>query len=241
MAEEATKSMAEVATTTPTQVISSARNIFVSADRWLTHLPVMAKCNIFNGSNIILWEKTVQAALKPRKLVHHLSEEGPSEHHPDFQKWLVEEEFVFAWLLDSIAPEHMSRYASYDTSKQLWDAIKRGHSKRGNKAKIIDLIIKSCNLKQGERSVLAYSNELRDIHNELDHCHPQSTDPLARAREATNRLYQFLQGLRPEFEIVRSQLFNRDEEPTFDEAITKVMQEESRLQALKVQLKGLPM
>ena len=116
MAEEATKSMAKVATTTttPTQVIPSARNIFVSADRWLTHLPVMAKCNIFNGSNIILWEKTVQAALKPRKLVHHLSEEGPSEHHPDFQKWLVEEEFVFAWLLDSIAPEHMSRYASYD-------------------------------------------------------------------------------------------------------------------------------
>ena len=237
MAEDATKS-AEVATATTTQVTSSARNVFVSADRWLTHLPVMAKCNVFNGSNIILWEKTVQAALKPRKLIQHLSEEGPLEHHPDFQKWLVEEEFVFAWLLDSIAPEHMSRYASYDTSKQLWEAIRRGHSKQGNKAKIIDLIIKSYNIKQGERSVLVYSNELRDIHSELDHCHPQSTDSLARAREATNRLCQFLQGLRPEFEIVRSQLFNRDEEPTFDEAITKVMQEESRLQALKGTIEG---
>ena len=149
MAEDATKSSAKVATTTTTQVTSSARNVFVSANRWLTHLSVMAKCNVFNGRNIIMWEKTVQAALKPRKLIHHLSEEGPSEHHPDFQKWLVEEEFVFAWLLNSIAPEHMSRYASYDTSKQLWEAIRRGHSKRGNKAKIIDLIIKSYNLKQG--------------------------------------------------------------------------------------------
>ena len=108
MAEEAAKSMAEEATTTTTQVTSSARNIFVSADRWLTHLPVMAKCNVFNGSNVILWEKTVQAALRPRKLIYHLSEEVSSEHHPDFQRWLVEEEFVFAWLLDSIAPEHVS-------------------------------------------------------------------------------------------------------------------------------------
>ena len=51
-------------------------------------------------------------------------------------------------------------------------------------------------------------------------------------------LYQFLQGLRPKFEIVRSQIFNRDKEPTFDEAITKVMQEESRLQALKGTIEG---
>ena len=220
-----------------TTVASSARTFSVSTDRWLTHLPVVAKCNIFNGSNLILWERTVQAALKPRKLIHHLSEEGPPEQHTDFQKWVMEE-FVFAWLLDSIAPEQMVRYASYDTSKQLWEAIRRSHSKRGNKAKIIDLIIKSYTLKQGEKDVLTYSNELRDIHTELDHCYPISTDPVARAREATNRLCQFLQGLRPEFEIVRSQLFNRDEEPTFDEAVTKVMQEESRLQALKGVIEG---
>ena len=154
----------------------------------------MVKCNVFNGSNIILWEKMAQAALRPGKLIHHLSEEGPSEHHSDFQMWLVEEEFAFAWLLDSIAPEHMSRYASYDTSKQLWEAIRRGHSKRGNKAKIIDLIIKSYNLKQGERSVLAYSNELRDIHSELDHYHPQSTDPLAKLEKQLTSSASFFKG-----------------------------------------------
>ena len=114
------------------------------------------------------------------------------------------EEFVFAWLLDSIASEQMARYASYDTSKQLWEAIRRSHSKRGNTAKFIDLIIKSYTLKQREKDVLTYSNELRDIHAELDHCYPSSTDLVARAREATNWLCQFFQGLRPEFEIVKS-------------------------------------
>ena len=84
----------------------------------------------------------------------------------------MEEEFVFAWLLDSIASEQMARY---DTSKQFWEAIRRSHSKRGNKAKIIDLIIKSYTLKEGEKDVLIYSNELIDIHVELDHYYPIST------------------------------------------------------------------
>ena len=230
--------MAEEVPQTPTKVTSSVRNITVSTDRWLTHLPVIAKCNIFNGHNLILWERTVQAALKPRQLIHHLSEDCPSEDHQNFQKWVMEEEFVFAWLLDSIAPEQMARLIAYDTSKKVWEAIRRSHSKRGDKARIIDLIIKSYTLKQGDGDILIYSNKLRDIHTELDHCYPQSTDSVARAREATNRLCQLLQGLRPEFEMVRSQLYNREEEPTFDEAVTKLMQEESRLQVLKGAIEG---
>ena len=174
---------------------------------------------------------TIQAALKPRRLLHLLSEDYPSEDHPNFQKCVTEEEFVFG-------PEQLSRFIAYDTSKKLREKIRRSHSKRGEKAKIIDLIIKSYNIKQGDRSVLTYSNELRDIHTELDYCHPQSTDPVARAREDTNHLCQLLQGLRSEFEMVRSQLFNREEEPTFDEAVTKLIQEESRLQALKGTVEG---
>ena len=32
----------------------------------------------------------------------------------------MEEEFLFSWLLDSISPEHMARFVSYDTAKGLW-------------------------------------------------------------------------------------------------------------------------
>ena len=217
---------------------SSGRNVSISTDRWLTHLPTIAKCNIFNGQNLILWERTIQAALKPRKLIHHLQENCPTEDDPNYQRWVMEEEFVFAWLLDSISPEYMASFISYDTAKGLWEAIRRSYSKKGNKAKIIDLISRSYNLKQGEKDILTYSNELRTIHAELDHCYQQSSDPTARTREATNRLCQLLQGLRLDFETVRSQLYNRDEEPTFDEAVSKLIQEESRLQALKGEVEG---
>ena len=193
---------------------SSGQNISISTDRWLTHLPTIAKCNIFNGNNLILWERTIQAALKPRKLIHHLHENCPTEEDPNYQRWVMEEEFVFAWLLDSISPAYMTSFISYDTAKGLWEAIRRSHSKKGNKAKIIDLISRSYTLKQGDKDILSYSNELREIHTELDHCCPQSTDPIARTREATNWLCQLLQGLRLDFETVRSQLYNREEEPT---------------------------
>ena len=210
------------------QVESSlGRNIAISSDQWLTHLLVLAKCNSFNGNNLILcqgtpfwvfslphlkkknlilWERAIQAALKPRKLIHHLSEDCSSEDNPNFPRWVMEEEFVFAWLVDSIAPEQIGKFMSYDTSRGLWEAIRRSHSKLGDKAKVIDLISRSYSLKQGDKDILTYSNELRTIHTELDYFWPQSTDPVAQAREATCRLCQLLLGLRPEFEVVRSQI-----------------------------------
>ena len=205
---------------------------------WLTHLPVFAKCNHFNGNNLLAWEHTVQTALRLRKLGHHLTEDSPNEEHVDFMKWTIEEEFVFAWLLDSLAPEQQAQFISCDTSRKLWESIRRNHSKQGDKSKIIDLISKSFSIKQGDKDVISYSNELRAIYHKLDHCYPLSTDRVARDREATTRLCIFLQGLRPEFEIIRSQLFNREAEPTFDEAISKVKGEESRLKALQIHIES---
>ena len=234
MAEESTRS----ATSQENQEILSGGGAIIPAEKWYTHLPIIAKCNVFNGNNLYLWERTVQAALKPRKLIHHLTENCPPESSPRFMHWVIGEELVFAWLLDSLAPEQNARYITYDTSRKLWEAVRRDHSKGEDRMKIINLYIKSFSLQQGEKDVLTYSNELRDIFNDLDHCRPPSTDPRARAYEATNRLCQFLQGLRPEFELVRSQLYNREEEPTFDQAVSKVMQEESRLNSLKGVVEG---
>ena len=205
----------------------------IPADKWLSNLPIVAKCNVFNGNNLYLFERNVQAVLKPQKLFYHLSEDSPLEDDPNFMRWIQEEEIVFAWLLDSLSPEQNARYVTYDTSRLLWEAISRNHWKRDDRQKIIDLYVKSFTLQQGDRDVLTYSNELRAVFNDLDHCRPPSTDPVARAYEATNRLCQFLQGLRPEFELIRSQLYNREVEPTFDQAVSKVMQEESRLNSLR--------
>ena len=225
--------MAEESSMSSQATASMAGKFAIPADKWLSNLPIVAKCNVFNGNNLYLWERNVRAVLKPQKLLSHLTDDCPPEDNPNFMRWIQEEEIVFAWLLDSLSPEQNARYVTHDTSKLWWEAISRNHSKRDDRHKIIDLYIKSFTLQQGDRDVLTYSNELRAVFNDLDHCRPPSTDSIARAYEATNRLCQFLQGLRPEFELIRSQLYNREIEPTFDQAVSKVMQEESRLHSLR--------
>ena len=111
----------------------------IPADKWLSNLPIVAKCNVFNGNNLYLWERNVRAVLKPRKLLSHLTDDCPPENDPNFMRWIQEEEIVFAWLLDSLSPEQNARYVTYDTSKLLWEAISRNHSKRDDRQKIIDL------------------------------------------------------------------------------------------------------
>ena len=141
-------------------------------------------------------------ALKSRKLIDHLNENYPPEDHPNFSRWAMEEEVVLAWLLDSIAPDQLGKFISYDTSKKLWEAIRRSHSKRGDKAKIIDLISRSNSLWQGVKDIETYSNELKAIYVVHDYSWPQYSDPTAQVREATCRPCQLLLALRLEYEMV---------------------------------------
>ena len=48
-----------------------------------------------------------------------------------------------------------------------------------------------------------------------------------------DRVYRLLQGLRPEFENLRSLLCNRENPITFDDAASQLIEEESRLQEMK--------
>ena len=48
-----------------------------------------------------------------------------------------------------------------------------------------------------------------------------------------DRVYKLLQGLRPEFEGIRGQLYNRENPLTFDNAVSQLMTEESCLQEMK--------
>ena len=141
----------------------------ISTDKWLTHLPLMARCNVFNGNNLILWERAIQAALQPRQLMRHLTETAPPATDPRFRQWVIKEEFVFGWILDSLAPQQVGKFMAYETAKGLWDAIRISHSKAGDKSRIFDLIARSYELRQGDKDILPHSSELRDIHTELDH------------------------------------------------------------------------
>ena len=110
--------------------------------------------------------------------------------------------------------------------------MQKHHSKSKDRSRIGFLLNKGATLKQGERSVSEYSGEVLEIYDELDYYRP----PIATTnfdQVQQDRTYHFLQGLRPEFEGIRSQLYNREVELPFEDTISAALREESRMLELK--------
>ena len=129
--------------------------------------------------------------------------------------------------------ELANRFIEYETVKDVWDAVHKYHSKKNDRSKIAQLVSRSCALQQGEKSVLTYANELSDIYRELDYYRPLAHNSVEWEYILMDRVYRLLQGLRSEFEGIRGQLLSREAPLSFDNTITQLLNEESRLQEQK--------
>ena len=145
----------------------------------------------------------------------------------------MEDEVLYTWLLDSKTAELANRFIEYETAKEIWDAAHKYHSKKNDRAKITQSAIRVGSLQQGDKSLLAYANELSAIYSELDHYRPPAHDSVDREYILTDRVYRLLTGLRPEFENIRSQSCHRESPLSFEDAISQLIGEESRLQEMK--------
>ena len=109
----------------------------------------------------------------------------------------------------------------------MWDTVHKYHSKKNDRSKIAQLVNKASILQQGEQSILRYANELITIFSEIDHYRPRVHSIGGKDYILMDRVYKLLQGLRPKFEGIRSQLYNRENPLTFDDAVSQLMSEES--------------
>ena len=209
-------------------------NTFPAVDRWLTQLPVVAPRSQFNGHNLYLWEMVVDQALSPRSLLPHLTQDAPLPTDPRFKRWIVEEQTVRSWLLDSMSTDYFQKFIEYKTAKGIWEAVHKFYSKKNDSSKISALVSRANSLQQGDKSVMEYANELSSIYNELNFYRPPQYSTLQWEYTVQDRIYHLLEGLRPEFEGLRSQLYNSGISNSFDDIVAAVVREEGRLQQMKV-------
>ena len=87
--------------------------------------------------------------------------------------------------------------------------------------------------KQGDSSIQDYYSALNPLWDELALLEPKwvamEDIELRQKQMEQDRLFQFLFGLRPEFEQVRSSLLHRSIFPPIEDVITEITQEETRL------------
>ncbi|XP_078431084.1 uncharacterized protein LOC144702933 [Wolffia australiana] len=184
---------------------------------------------MFTGFNLLQWRQYVQITLKGR-LMNHLLEDGPSRTDPKYYDWLDVEGVVHRWLLDSISPSVKGEFMSLESARAVWEAVLESHSKKHNIATLYELVHRAANLSQGDRSIMEYSTELISLWNEIDYYMPPDPHSVDRQYILQLRVFQFLMGLNPEYEVVRAQLIHRETGPTFKDALHSVRVEESRFQ-----------
>ncbi|XP_078437631.1 uncharacterized protein LOC144708251 [Wolffia australiana] len=161
--------------------------------------------------------------------MRHLTGDGPPVTDPAYYDWLDVEGVVQRWLLDSIAPNIKGEFLSLASARAVWEATLNSHSKRNNIAILYELVHRAANFRQGDRTVLEYSNKLSSLWNEIDHYMPSEVNSVERGYTLQLRVFQFLMGLNPEYEPLRGQLIHREKMLTYQDALRSV-RIESRFQ-----------
>ncbi|GAV60592.1 UBN2_3 domain-containing protein, partial [Cephalotus follicularis] len=145
----------------------------------------------FNGTNYLPWFKACMLSVRATKLVKYLTGSTPRPTVGNDEKWLCEDALVMSWLLNSIEPTLSPKQAQ--------------------------------GMRQGELSLATYYSTLTHLWQQLDtyRTHkPSIPEELVTYQKDTEneRVYEFLVGLRPEFDQIRVQVLGRVLFPTLREA-----------------------
>jgi hypothetical protein len=137
---------------------------------------------------------------------------------------------IVAWLLASMSPTVSKRVEAMCTSSQMWRTLSNIYSRRGNVMIMMEIQGKADAVKQAGRPVEQYASELQYLWEELDHYAPlQMYDP--RDAQAVHkwvedrRVTHFLRSRRATF-------CHQENLPTMDEAVSAMIDEESRLRVM---------
>jgi len=123
------------------------------------------------------------------------------------------------------------------TAAQIWRTLSNMYSRKGNVMVMMEIQSKADAVKQAGRSVEQYASELQYLWGELDHYAPLSMRDPQDAHDVQKwvedrRVTQFLKNLDPEFESRRVAFCHQDSLPTMEEAVSAMVNEESRLRVM---------
>ncbi|KAI9178083.1 hypothetical protein LWI28_022537 [Acer negundo] len=104
--------------------------------------PLGSYCSVkLNHDNYLLWKNMVLPVIRgnrmeefitgakqcPHEFIEVTGEESIKtelEDNPDYEEWIVQDQILLGWIYNSIDIDVASELMGYETSKQLWDAIR---------------------------------------------------------------------------------------------------------------------
>jgi hypothetical protein len=152
---------------------------------------------------------------------------------------------VLAWMLNSMTPAIASTVDTIISATEMWKALEEMYSGVGNVMLMVETEDRLRSIKQGERYVTDYIQELKCLWADVDHYDPielPHSECVVWVKKwiEKRRVLQFLRGLNPEFEGRHATMFHQSSLPALQEAIAAISQEESRLKVMREDVPNPP-
>lgn len=191
--------------------------------------------------NYLSWSRRGMLILRTKSIEGYVLGEisEPKEKlGEEWKKWNATDSLVLTWLLNSLAPAIAASVEALSTSTEVWDALSKMYSGKGNVMLVSQIEDTIHNLTQDEKTVMTYVGELRHAWADLDHLAPlvlPHAECVAAAKKwiEDRRVLKFLKGLHSAFEGRRAALMHLPQLPTLEEAIAAMAQEETRLKQIE--------
>ncbi|XP_038692043.1 uncharacterized protein LOC119990224 isoform X1 [Tripterygium wilfordii] len=155
---------------------------------------------LLNEFNYLPWSRSVQLALGGRSKLEFIDKSTvvPDVNSSQYKSWIAQDKMVQTWLLNSMELHVAEIFSYYESSADLWDAVKEMYGNQNNAARVFQLKRDIACLQQ-EGSVCA-TIQREEVRRKVMNCNLKTEVSEARAymfnhKRSEERSYK---GKRPE-------------------------------------------
>lgn len=168
-------------------------------------------------TKILMWNQSIKIALKAKNKLGFI--DGSCKSHDDtdsgtYLSWSFVDSMVISWLLHAMTKDLAEAYMYTPSSRELWLELEEKYGAI-DKSHIFNIKKQLASMEQGTNSIVAYSNKLKKLMDEL-HC----LEPMPRCIcgcscgafktiddiKLSNCVIQFLMGLNESYSTVVSNI-----------------------------------
>nr|XP_028964397.1 uncharacterized protein LOC114827048 isoform X2 [Malus domestica] len=188
-----------------------------------------------DGSNYSSWSQSVRIYITGRGKWSYVSGTKMAQAEVDalYAIWEEENAMVQSWLLNSMTRDVRAIFLRLSTAKDVWDAVTQTYSIEKDASKLYELRRQALATRQNGEPLSAYYGKLQQTWQEIDFLRLgklKCADDIAtrETKISEERLYDFLAGLDPHLDYVRSQVLTQTTLPSVRAAYALVNVEASR-------------
>ncbi|KAF7814664.1 metal tolerance protein C4 isoform X2 [Senna tora] len=192
------------------------------------------------GSNYLSWSTTIRTSLEAKDKISFIDGSLlPPEDSAEFKKWKTVDSMIKSWIVNSTSKELAENFIYCQTSKALWDVLEERFGV-SNSPQLYEIQRRTSTIEQGGDSIMTYYTKINKCWDEMGRLLPIPECTCGKCTcglhkriteiDASIKLLQFLMGINPVYDVIRSQILNLDPLPSVNKAYSMVMRVEKQRQ-----------